>query len=391
MNPDQQFMSSPAIIHIITGLDVGGAEHMLLKLTKQQKSSGKSVVVVCLRGPGAMAELYANAGINVMYLGINPQVPVTTLGVGRLIQFVWKIRPDVIQGWMYHGNLIALFAHVCFLFRAKLFWNIRQTIDGLDFEKLSTRMAIRLGAMVSWIPIGVAYNSRVAAHQHEQLGYCEKQRRVIPNGFELDRFSPLPPMERRRWRSKIGVHPDSFVIGHIARFHKKKDHRTFLASIRTLLKEREGIDIVAAGKGVCLENEELKSFLVDQKLEESVRLLGAQSNIREIMGCFDIFVSSSSMGEGFPNTIGEAMACGVPCVVTDVGESRNIVGDYGWVVQPREPRELATVLMDIFDQPRGLLKKMGTDARARINDYYNIKSIEQDYEHLYFSRVEDIQ
>ena len=85
------------------------------------------------------------------------------------------------------------------------------------------------------------------------------------------------------------------------------------------------------------------------------------------------------------------MACGVPCVVTDVGESRNIVGDYGWVVQPREPRELATVLMDIFDQPRGLLKKMGTDARARINDYYNIKSIEQDYEHLYFSRVEDIQ
>ena len=387
MSIDRNLINEYRILHIISGLDVGGAETMLLKLIEKQSKKCASITVVCLRTTGVLVGAYESAGADVRCLGLEVKSPLSVWRIFRLMPLIWDIRPDVIQGWMYHGNLAATIANFFFLSKSQLYWNIRQTIDGLQSERLLTRGLIKGGRFFSSFPEAIIYNSYRSALQHEQLGYKKDLRKIIPNGFEMEKFQPLADCLKRDVKASLGLPNDARIIGHVARYHSKKDHKTFLFAMEKVLEKSSNTRVIVVGRNVTLENEEIKDQVAGFLCLDQMNFLGERRDIPALMGIFDLFVSSSSAGEGFPNTIGEAMASGVPCVATDVGESSTIVGNCGWIVRPGNFEELAHVVIDLLGKPSAYLKGRGQRGRERVALKYNIRDIERQYFLLYSSQM----
>jgi len=284
----------------------------------------------------------------------------------------------VVQGWMYHGNLAAQWA----CSGAPVVWNIRQSLYDLRYEKRATAFLIRLGARVSMRPRAIVYNSETSAKQHEALGYHPHGRVILPNGFDPEMFKP-DAQARREVRSELAVGEETKLIGLIARFHPMKDHANFIQAASLLVRERDDVAFLLAGKGVDPNNESLVNQLNEESLMERFRLLGERGDVAHLTAALDLATSSSAYNEGFPNVIGEAMLCGVPCVVTDVGDSAKIVGHTGKVAPPRNPQALAEAWQALLSLPEAKLETLKQSARQRVLDRYAIEKVTADYVQLY--------
>lgn len=373
------------ILHVISGLATGGAEVMLLKLVKAHKERHISSRVVCLRQDGSMIPYFREIGIEIICLGLEPGRLSSIIRVFRLVKILWSYKPHVIQGWMYHGNLAALVASLLIIPRPRLCWNIRQTIDSLMTEKLMTRKTIQLNAFTSRIPDRIVYNSQVSVEQHEKLGFKSRNRVVIPNGFDLTKFRPMFQHRNQNLRKELDLFEETILIGHIARFHQKKDHNNFLLAAAQVIQDYPDVKFVAAGRHINRENLVLMEKIRHLGLEKSVFCIGERQDIPKLMPALDVFVSSSRSGEGFPNTIGEAMASGVPCVVTDVGESSNIVGNLGKVVLPNNSEMLAAAIIDVLSLEPQERHIWGEKCRERIARKYEIGNVSEEYRQIYDS------
>ncbi|MDY6882067.1 MAG: glycosyltransferase, partial [Thermodesulfobacteriota bacterium] len=332
------------IIHLITTLDVGGAEMMLLKLLPRLDALGFSNQAVSLTNIGPVGDMLLAKGIQVESLGM-PRGCVTPGGLIKLKRLLSLKRPAILQTWLYHADLLGLIMGK--LYRVKqVCWNIRCTDMELNKYRLNTRITLKICALLSSIPDVVITNSIKAKTVHESLGYKTRHWERIPNGFDTAEFMPINP-SKTGLKQEIGIsnnpgyadnessmNAPGIVIGLIARFDPMKDHKTFIEAACITLEQGLNISFVLAGKGVVWENVGLAG-LIPRQWKEKFYLLGVREDIQRINCILDIACSSSAFGEGFPNTIGEAMACGVPCVVTDVGDSAMIVGGTGRVVPPR--------------------------------------------------------
>ena len=242
---------------------------------------------------------------------------------------------------------------------------------------------------LSWWPIKIVYNSSLSAQQHEKVGFSSRKRQLIPNGFDLNRFQPNLVI-RKLIRKSLNLPEDSLLIGHISRFHPMKDHATLLRAIALLAISVEQIGqpvfFLLVGRGVMNEEEGLTELIVSLGIEKKVILLGERSDVPDIMGALDVAVSPSAWGEGFPNVVGEAMASGVPCVVTDVGDSAVIIGDSGLVVDAKDPSALASALLELLEDQEQRLS-MGVRARERIQQHYSISAISEQYLEMYKSAI----
>jgi glycosyltransferase involved in cell wall biosynthesis len=304
----------------------------------------------------------------------------------RLVSTARRLKPDLIQGWMYHGNLAAQLAAMFTVRPVSVFWNIRQSLYSLDYEKPGTAKVIKLGARLSHWPAKTLNNSRTSVAQHSVIGYETSSTVVIPNGFDTELFAPSE-QARHSVRSELGVAHDTFLIGLIARYHPMKDHGTFLHAAALLLKEFPDSQFVLAGKDVNWNNEFLRSLIQDLGMVERVHLLGERLDMPRLTAALDIASLSSAYEEGFPNVIGEAMACGVPCVVSDVSDSPWIVGDSGRVVPPRNPEALARSWKDLIELGLEGRKALGETARSRVIECFSLISVVEQYESLYESAV----
>ena len=369
------------ILHIITDLDTGGAEMMALKLIDALKSSMNSCVIV-LMGRGTLSPQLDDLNVPVRYLELAPGCIPGLNAIRKLVCFVREFRPQVIQGWMYHGNLAACFAKILFYPQPTLIWNIRQTLYLLDNEKGLTELIIKIGARVSWIPSRIIYNSTLSATQHETLGYAKNKRIVIPNGFDLDAFRP-DPVQRTKLRTQLGIPPNVQLVGHVARFHPMKGHTTMLCAARMVVNRLEDVCFVFTGFKMSTDNSEVVQLIEALDLVDHVILLGERQDVPVIMNCFDLFVLSSEWGEGFPNVVGEAMATGVPCVVTDVGDSGYVVGDYGRVVSPADSEALATGILEMLALKSDERAQLTTNCRERIASLFSLSRISSAYQDLY--------
>ena len=385
MAPQRKANRQLRILHVISGLATGGAEAMLFKLVKAHKERHISSRVICLRQDGSMVPYFREIGVEVICLGIEPDKLMSIIRVFRLAKILWSYRPDVIHGWMYHGNLAALIASLLMIPRPRLCWNIRQTIDSLVFEKSMTRKVIQLNAFVSRIPDRIFYNSQVSAEQHEKLRFKSGSRIVIPNGFDLTRFKPSLQCRDQGLRGELGLFEDTILVGHIARFHQKKDHDNFLLAATRVIQDYPEVKFIAAGWHINRENTVLMERIKHLGLEKTVLCLGERRDIPRLMSVLDVFVSSARSGEGFPNTIGEAMASGVPCVVTDVGESANIVGNWGRVVVPNNSGLLAAAIIDVLSLSPQDRHIWGQKCRERIARKYAIGNVSEEYRQIYDS------
>jgi glycosyltransferase involved in cell wall biosynthesis len=364
------------IAFVTTSLDPGGAETSLTALTLGLSRLGARTSVIALRGSGRLAERMRAGGIAVTTLDAK-STAAAAFALPRIPLALRRFRPDVVQGWMYHGNLAATAAMpFC---AGRLFWSIRQALGALDRETPATNRLIRFGARLSGRPEAIIYNSTQARRDHEDLGYAATKGIVVPNGFDTELLGPNAEARTRR-RGNLGLADDAILVGHLARYHPVKDHTTFLQAAAALADPR--LRFAIAGRGVDPSNPELAALVERLGLGSRVSLLGEADDVGTILPALDV-LCVSSRSEAFPNVLGEAMSCGVPCVTTDVGDAAQIVGETGRVVPAGDPARLAEALCAIVQMDAEARRELGRVARQRIIEHYSLDSMITQYQRIY--------
>ena len=360
------------ILHIISTLDVGGAELNLLRLLKSMDRDAFENHVACMTQPGTTAHKMEQIGIPVHSLNMKKGVP-DPRALLRLRFLAGLTRPGIIQCWMYHANLIGL----TLLKPKTTLWNIRCSDMDLSYYTRGYRWSVKTGAVVSRIPEAVIVNSHAGRKAHEELGYRPKRWVIIPNGFDTDVFMP-DPNARSEIRAELNIPENALVIGLIGRFDPMKDHGTFFQASKLFLESNPRTHFILAGKNVTQENPRI--VLTDNT--EQFHLLGEREDVERILACLDI-ATSSSISEGFPNVIAEAMACGIPCVTTDAGDTRLLIGDTGIVINKGSPRDLCEAWELMARLSPNIRREMGLVARERITHLFTLKQTTESYESLY--------
>jgi glycosyltransferase involved in cell wall biosynthesis len=366
------------LAHVITGLNVGGAENALCKLLENIDREKFECSVLSLLPGGALSDRVKKAGADVFSMDMKRGRPSLRACVS-MISRLRKIKPDIVQTWMHHADLMGGLAGK--ILGAPVVWNIRYS--GIDpaIDSASTRLAVKLCAMMSgFIPSRIVGCSIRGLEAHSAMGYTAEKMIRIPNGFDTEIFHP-DEAARLSFREELGVPPETPLVGVIARFDPLKDHGNFFKAAGELSKKRSDIRFVLCGDEVTSDNLALIG-MIDEILSNRVFLLGRRMDVPRILAALDISVLPSSK-EAFPNVVGESMSCGTPCVVTDVGDSPLIVGDTGITVPPRDSAALASGIAAILNMHRSERKKLGIRGRQKIIDEYDIKAVTEKYENLY--------
>lgn len=365
------------ILHIITALERGGAEAMLEKLVTGGGRHGHAVV--SLRELGPIGAQIAARGIEVRALHLGSATGALT-ALPRLMTFVRTHRPDVIQGWMDHGNLVATFARGLAARGSQLVWNVRRSLDSAGWDRFLLRRLVALNVKLAGKPERIVYNSTTGARQHEAIGYPANKRSIIPNGFDLARFSPIT--DRRKFRHEMGVADDELLIGLIARFHPCKNHGAFFQAAAHILGSGLRARFLFAGAGMTIDNPDVAAPLRDLGIIDRTFLLGERNDVPVVTAALDI-ACNVSHGEGFPNAVGEAMACAVPCVVTDVGDCRHVLGDTGVVCDSNGSAGIERALTKLIEAGPDRRGELGRLARARVEALFSLAAIVHQYDALY--------
>lgn len=368
------------ICHVITGLATGGAERMLAKIVSATQGDRFDHVVISLTDEGTIGAVLRTYGARVYALGLR-RGGISPSAVVRLGKYLRRTAPDIIQSWMYHGNLAASVAAHAVATPACVAWNIRHSLYGLQHEKRLTRWVIRAGRFLSRGPDAIIYNSRLSRSQHEAFGYASGHAHVIPNGFDMKRFRPNREVGYRI-REELGIPHGAIVVGHVARFHPMKDHVNFLRAAVHVANEVPTAHFLVVGREVTPSNPALAGVVPPQLLAR-FHFPGERRDVPDLMRALDLLCLSSAWGEGFPNVLGEAMATEVPCVATDVGDSAEIIGETGMVVPPRNSEALARAVLAMLAKPVEERRALGQAARARIEERYALPRIVEQYAALY--------
>ncbi len=367
------------VLHLISGLGVGGAERALQRLVAGLAARGVSQHVVSLTGLGEIGEQLQGAGYPVMALGISG--PGSLLqGLGRLRRILAAFEPHVIQTWMYHADLLGA------LLRgrapgAALVWNLRGSRRGPRELGWRTYLVARTCARLSTRADVAVANSWAGREGHARMGYRPRRWLVIPNGVDLQRFRP-DLARRAEARRALGVSQETVLIGSVGRDHPVKGYDHLVSAFGLLAGEHDEIALALLGRGLDPGNPRLAARIEAEGLAGRVHLLGPRGDVERWLVGLDIFVSPS-LSEGFPNAVAEAMASGVPCVVTEVGDSARLVGETGRVVPPGDARALAGAIRALLALSPQARRQLGAAARARVEEHYGLEDFVQAYHTLY--------
>jgi glycosyltransferase involved in cell wall biosynthesis len=367
------------LTHVITSLNMGGAEMMLYRLLKHIDRDRFENQVICMIPPGEVGESIRDLDIPVISLGMRSGSPSLTALI-RLCRLFHDEKTALVHTWMYHADLLGGLAGL--LTGIPVIWGIRNTSLDPAFVKKSTIRVAHLNAWLSkWIPQRVVVCSDEARNQHIKIGYAASKFVTIPNGFDLDIIYP-DAAARTFIRKQIGLNPDGLLIGQVARFDPLKDHQNFTKAAGLFLNQNSQTHFLLCGGGITWENEPLKMWINSTGSPSNFHLLGQRTDIPQIMNSLDICTLSSS-GEAFPNVLAEAMACGVPCVATDVGDTAYLIGDTGLTVLPGDPSALAAGWEQLLQLSVDERRSLGDRARQRIQQHFRIDQIAHRYEALY--------
>jgi glycosyltransferase involved in cell wall biosynthesis len=369
------------LLFITSTLTTGGAEMMLWKLLRELPRDRFQATVASLGPVGRPADLLAGAGFEVVQFGLPGKLLLAPFAAQRLLR---RIRPQLIQGWMYHGNMAAWSLAMMTGFQARLIWSIRQSLYDLRDEKPLTRAVIRMNVRLSRRPERIVYVSETSRGQHERLGISGANACVVPNGFDLD-YIGRQESQRAQVRTDLEIGPDEILVGHLARFHPAKDQLNLLRAVSKVARQRPGIKFALAGPGLDSSNGVLQKAIADSGVGSQVVLCGETSDPNAFLSACDLFCLSSS-AEGFPNALGEAMACELPVVATKVGECEDVVGDCGLLVEPRNPDALAAAVLRLVALDAQSRAHLGEKARRRIMERYSIERVASLYQAIYLSR-----
>lgn len=358
------------VVHVITGLGQGGAEAALVRLLAEHRSVGFSSRVISFLDKGYYTPIIRDLGIRVDELGEYRPL--------KALQLVNHFDPDVVQLWTYYPLSLSPFIR-----RARaVIWSIRCSLQSLPTEKPHQKLAIYGSALLARLPKAIVYNSRQGQLDHEtKLLYPKATGTVIPNGFDTTHF--FPKRDRRELgRRALGIANDEIVVGNLARFHPVKNQELLLQAARMTLDMGLKFRLVFGGAGAHFENSSFAELVKKYELKDRCLALGPQDDTPAFFDLCDIFVSSS-IGEGFPNVIGEAMAMELPIVATDVGDTRRLVGGIGGVVPSNNAVALAKELSSLLRRPLRSRLAIGRAGRARIEESFTSRAVGASYADLY--------
>jgi glycosyltransferase involved in cell wall biosynthesis len=375
------------IVHLITGLNTGGAEMMLYKLLSTMDRDKFESIVVSLTGKGVIGNRLEEAGIPVYSLNIR-KIKISVKSIWKIREVFREFKPDIIQGWMYHGNLAAQLMGKLLKNKPKIIWNIRHSLHELKFEKRAMQLCIKLGARFSEQVDRIIYNAHVSASQHENIGYSAKRKSVLPNGFNTEYFLPSTSANVTM-KEELRVDDSVQIVGMVCRYHPMKGHFNFFKAAKEVINRNRRVCFVCVGRNVTEDNILLKSKIEELGLTKNIYLLGERQDIPTIMAGLDVLVLASSHGEGFPNVMGEAMSCGVLCVATDVGDSAWVLDSCGLIVRPRDSENLANGICNLLEMDMNESRGLREKARRRIVDCFSIESVTKQYENLYHEIIGD--
>jgi glycosyltransferase involved in cell wall biosynthesis len=366
---------SVRIAHLITDLDIGGAERMLVNLIDAIRP-GEAHKVICMCGDAPLAPAIESLGTSVEGLGMRRGRP-SAVGLWRAVRALRNFRPQAVQTWLYHADLLGVIVQP-FIDRVPLIWNVRCADMDLSRYSSLTRWVREALARLSRVPATVIVNSEAGRAAHEAFGYRPRRWEVIGNGFDLERFRPSLPA-RAALRRRLNIPDEAPLIGMVARLDPAKDHQTLLRAATVVLAKRAEVHFYLVGPGVPL----LASDVARAGLSHRVLLEEGRDDTPQVYAGLDLFVLTSAFGEGFPNVLGEAMASGVPCISTDVGDCRRIIGDTGLVTARGAPQELAEAILCALEWAPADRQRYGSAARARIAEIADIAIVAQRYQRLY--------
>lgn len=369
------------ILHIVTGLNVGGAETMVSRLTASRASGALDVEIATLIPPGFTGRKMIAEGVTVHSLGMTGVMSgaMATLRLARLIR---RAKPDLIMAWMHHAQLSATLAVALSGLDIPVIWNVRHSLGaGYDQEKPLTRMILNVQARLSRSPAAIIYNSRTAARQYRAIGFQPCKEEVIPNGFPLsDR--PDRTTSRALLEQSFHIPEGKIIIGMVARAHPMKDAANLVTAFRILRSSAPMAHLLIVGQGMDEPTAEVARAL-SRMPRSSWTLSGQRGDVAQWMGGLDILALPSAWGEGFPNVVGEAMANGVPCVGTRVGDTEWIIGATGRSVPVRNSAALAQALGELCRMTREERCVLGAAARQRVANLFAIDDIVRRYDALY--------
>ncbi len=373
------------IAHLITDLSTGGAEMMLLRLVCNMDRKRFSNHVISLTGIGPVGEQLLSAGVPVTSLGMRKGT-LSPTALLHLISWLRARQPDVLQTWLYHSDLLGAMAASVTGIRTVV-WNVRCSNMDLVHYSATTRLVVRACAFLSSLPSAVVVNSEAGLRHHSRIGYHPGRWEFIPNGFDLQHYHP-DHSNRQRLRKGLSLPEETLLVGSIARFDPMKDHRTLLEAAARLHATYSNVHFVLCGRGVEASNGRLSGWIEELNARGFVHLLGERRDVPEIMSGLDVLASASSFGEGFPSVVGEAMACGAPCVVTDVGDSALVVGPTGRVVPPGDSHAMADALCQLIVMGPDARLRLGLAARERMEQHYSLAAAIRRYQTLYEELVD---
>jgi len=348
------------ILFLLRGLNVGGAQRQLVGVARGLRRAGHDVAVAVFYGGGVFEADLRGDGIPIHDLARSGRWD-TVRCLVRLVRIVRSERPDVLHAYMGLANLYAAVLRP-FAPSVKIVWGIRSALECLKPYGWMSRFGDRLERAVSPLAHAIVTNSEAARRQAVAIGLDGRKIVVIPNGIDCDAFRPDPEgglRQRREW----GVPEDALVVGVVARLDPVKGHATFLRAAARTASARPNVRFVCVGEGERSYRESLVRLASELGLSDRLLWAGERRVTREVYSAFDVAVLASDAGESFPNVVGEAMACGRACAVTESGDGPLIVGDTGGVAPPGDPEALARAILDVLE--RTLADGSGTSARAR--------------------------
>jgi len=360
------------VLHIIASLETGGAETSLARICQATGSLGLDHQVLVMGSTGLLGADLQSAGIPVLAPRVHPS------DMARFLRLCTDWIPHVVQGWMYHGNLAASVVRTVLFPRASLAWSIRCGLDTPGQYRPSTWALIQMLAKCSRSPDLILYNAHSARTSHEAAGYGRRRGEVIPNGFDLGSFRP-DSASHQALRSALGLREHTRLVGLVARFHPEKNPQVFLDALSRLPPSVHGL---MAGSGMVPENPALADSIRAFELSNRVHLLGERRDMPRIMAGLDLAVSAS-WNEGFSNALGEAQACGVPCVATAVGDSPRMIGGLGRLVPAGDAQAMARAISELLELPSAEREALGLRCRQRMVETYSLPAVARRYSEAY--------
>jgi glycosyltransferase involved in cell wall biosynthesis len=360
------FTQSPLRIAFVTsGLGVGGAETSLITLARALHERGFATLVLSLRDDGPLGAELRRHGVTVVGCAMhrNP-----FRGWHTAVFELRRFAPQLVQGWMYHGNLFASLLCRRITLTPPAVWGVRHHLLRMRDESISTRAAIRVARMIKPHPALVIFNSEAGRRSHAALGFARHPSLVIPNGIDTTRFRPSEKA-RRECRMRWGFVDREFVVGWVARFHPAKDAVTFLRACRLLAERHENVRILMAGTGIDAPNTALATLIDANGLRARIRLLGPVDAVEGLYPALDLLLLTSRT-EALPNVLLEAMASGVPCIATDVGDCAQMIGDTRCIAPVGDAARIADAATRFVSMSPSERAACGDAARRRVQEGY---------------------